>query len=136
MADTLSKERRSQLMGKVKSKDTTPEVYIRRLLHSLDYRYRIHYKLAPGTPDLAFPSRRKAILIHGCFWHGHRNCKKARLPKSNAEFWKEKIQRNRARDRKIENALRKQGWSVTTVWQCELNRGLDALSKIIQFLDC
>ena len=110
---------RSAIMRAVRSKDTKPEIVVRRLAHSLGYRHRLHRADLPGKPDLVFPGRRKAIFVHGCFWHGH-DCKRgAREPKANADYWRAKIERNRARDAVVREALQKAGWSIMTIWECE-----------------
>lgn len=106
-------------MRAVHSKDTTPELTVRRLLTALGYRYRIHAATLPGVPDVAFPSRRKAIFVHGCFWHGHACKRGAREPKSNVDYWRRKIQRNRERDARALAALQLSGWQVLVVWECE-----------------
>lgn len=111
----------SEAMSRVRSKDTTPEMVVRRLAHSLGYRFRLHRKDLAGTPDLVFPSRGKVVFVHGCFWHGHDdpNCKRARTPKSRVEFWENKVKRNRARDASSIAALEDAGWQVLVVWECE-----------------
>jgi DNA mismatch endonuclease (patch repair protein) len=106
-------------MSRVRSKDTKPELRLRRLLHSMGYRYRLHVSGMAGKPDLVFSSRRVVIFVHGCFWHGH-HCRFGRLPKSNVEFWAEKIRRNRDRDASNSRSLRRLGWQVVVVWQCQL----------------
>ena len=112
-------EHRSHVMRAVKSSNTTPEFIVRRLLHRMGSRYRLHHADLPGKPDIVFPSRRKIIFVHGCFWHGH-DCKRGnRIPKSNSEYWRAKIERNRARDRKHLDVLEDAGWSVSIVWECE-----------------
>lgn len=111
--------RRSQIMRSVKNKNTTPEMAVRRLIHSLGYRYRLHRSDLPGKPDLAFGPTRKLIFVHGCFWHGH-SCKRGnRQPKNNAQYWKTKIQRNRERDKSHIEDLRTQGWEILVVWKCK-----------------
>lgn len=113
---------RSAVMRAVRSKNTGPEMILRRLLHAQGYRYRLHRKDLPGSPDLAFPGRRKAIFMHGCFWHGH-DCKRgARQPKANADYWVAKIARNRARDEQAQQALRALGWESLIVWECAITR--------------
>lgn len=122
----------SEAMSRVGSKDTKPEMVVRRLAHAMGYRFRLHQKDLPGTPDLVFPSRRKAIFVHGCFWHGHSDpeCKLARMPKSRVEFWQEKVDRNRARDHRSETALKELCWQVLTVWECETKvRDRDDLAR-------
>lgn len=114
-------------MARIGSKDTAPEMIVRRLLHSLGYRYRLHRKALPGTPDIVLPGRRTAIFVHGCFWHSH-GCKIGRPPKTRSEFWGPKLQRNRERDKGNREALEAMGWTVETVWQCE-TRDREALAK-------
>ncbi|THF93313.1 MAG: DNA mismatch endonuclease Vsr [Sulfitobacter sp. SK025] len=122
-------------MRAVKSADTGPEMIVRRLLHKLGYRYRLHRKDLPGKPDLVFPSRKAAIFVHGCFWHGH-DCKRgARTPKTNTAYWTNKIRHNVERDTKAINALKAAEWRVFVIWECEL-RDLDRLrSRSTAFLD-
>ena len=118
--DVFSPEKRSAVMRAVKSKDTKPELRLRKALHRLGYRYRLNVKDLPGKPDLVFPKYRVALFVHGCFWHGH-ECKRGRRkPKTNADYWREKIQRNRVRDRQNAQALEALGWRVITVWECDL----------------
>jgi DNA mismatch endonuclease (patch repair protein) len=121
-------------MRAVRSRDTTPELIVRRAATALGYRYRLHKATLPGKPDLVFASRRKAILVHGCFWHGH-DCKRgAREPKSNVEYWRAKVRRNRQRDADAIAALTEAGWNVLIVWECEVkNRGALA-DRLAQFL--
>lgn len=120
MADIKTKEERSQNMAAIRSKDTKPEMLVRRFLHAAGYRYRLHYRKLPGCPDLVFTSLHTVIFIHGCFWHGHENCKYFRLPKSNEEFWHSKISRNIERDAKVRYELEKQNWNVIVIWECDL----------------
>jgi DNA mismatch endonuclease, patch repair protein len=133
--DNLTPEQRKRTMTQVHSKDTQPEMRVRRLVHSLGYRYRLHRKELPGTPDLVFPKRRKIIFVHGCFWHGH-DCKAGRKrPKANEEYWSAKLARNRDRDTTNQTLLRAQGWDVLTVWECDLKRFDDLTVMIRRFLD-
>ncbi|WNG19263.1 very short patch repair endonuclease [Cystobacter fuscus] len=120
--DTMTPAERSERMARVRNKDTKPEFRVRRLVTAMGYRYRLHYKKVPGHPDLAFPGRRKAIFVHGCFWHRHPDaaCPLARLPKSRLEFWLPKLEGNRARDLRKEAELRERGWAVFVVWECQL----------------
>ena len=132
--DTLTPAERSALMAKVKGKDTRPEILVRRIAHAIGYRFRLHRKDLPGRPDLAFISLRKVILVNGCFWHAHKGCAGFRLPKSNREFWKDKLLGNRSRDRRTLAALRKAGWDTLVIWECE-TRDHEALAgKISAFL--
>jgi DNA mismatch endonuclease, patch repair protein len=119
-SDVFTPEKRSQVMSRVRQRDTAPELTLRRMLHAAGYRYRLHAKGLPGSPDLAFASRRVALFVHGCFWHGHDCPRGARAPKANAAYWSAKIERNRARDAAAEAALRTGGWTPVTVWECEL----------------
>lgn len=132
--DTRTPEQRRRIMRAVKSKNTGPELVVRRLLHGMGYRYRLHRKDLPGRPDIALGHRRKAIFVHGCFWHGHK-CPKGRLPKSRLDYWQPKIDKNRERDRAKEEHLKSLGWSVLTIWQCE-TKNLEALEARLQdFVD-
>lgn len=119
MTDTLSKEERSRVMAKVKSRDTKPEKKVRSLLFSLGFRFRLCQKNLPGKPDIVLKKYRTVIFVHGCFWHGHENCKNARIPKSNVEFWKNKIERNKQRFAEVSRQLQEQGWKVVVIWECE-----------------
>ena len=132
--DRLTPERRSWLMSRIGSKNTEPEVAFRSLIHRLGYRFRLHRRDLPGTPDLVLPGRRTVVFVHGCFWHGHA-CKREKMPKSRMDYWGPKIEANRQRDRKKARALRALGWRVITVWECEL-RNPDKLStRIVRLLD-
>ena len=120
MVDHLSPTARSANMAKIRSSDTKPEMVVRRLVHSLGYRYRLHRRDLPGCPDLVFTPRRKVIFVHGCFWHGH-DCKRgARQPKTNSDYWRQKIDGNRARDHAAQETLEAAGWDVLTIWECEV----------------
>jgi DNA mismatch endonuclease Vsr len=121
-------------MAAVHSKDTKPEMVVRRLVHRLGYRFRVHRKDLPGKPDLVFPSRRKAIFVHGCFWHRHKGCRYATVPKTRTDFWQEKFEANVVRDHKSLAALTQAGWSVLIVWQCELKEIGKLAEKIDAFL--
>ena len=130
---TLS-EQRSRIMRAVKSRDTKPEMMVRRLLHRMGYRYRLHSKDLPGKPDIVFGSRRKVIFIHGCFWHGH-SCKRGnRPPKNNAEYWKMKIMRNIELHSDQLNELAAAGWEVLTLWECELTDEKIIRQQLTSFL--
>jgi DNA mismatch endonuclease, patch repair protein len=118
--DKISQERRSQMMARVGRKNTKPEMQLRQALFALGLRYRLHAKRLPGTPDLVFPRKRIAIFVHGCFWHFHTSCKGGHIPKTNKKFWKDKLERNIARDARAQRALIELGWDVMVVWECEL----------------
>jgi DNA mismatch endonuclease (patch repair protein) len=122
-------------MSRVRSENTTPELAVRRLVFGMGYRYRLHDKRLPGKPDLVFAGRRKAIFVHGCFWHGHVACRYGKLPKSRIEFWSAKIARNKERDLNNEQRLIDAGWRVLIVWQCEL-KDLERLKQTLyEFLE-
>ncbi|WP_114360523.1 MULTISPECIES: very short patch repair endonuclease [Rhodopseudomonas] len=130
MVDRLSVQRRSWLMSRVKGRDTLPELVVRRAAHSLGLRFRIQQKDLPGKPDLIFPRWRIAIFVHGCFWHRHRGCKKATMPKSRRQFWRTKFERNVARDERVIQELEGCGWRTLVVWQCQTTN-LAALKTIL-----
>lgn len=128
MGDTFTKAERSRIMAAVKSQDTGPEMAVRRLVHGLGFRYRLHDQGLPGHPDLVFPSRRKIIFVHGCFWHRHR-CEAGRsMPVSRVDYWLAKFERNQSRDIKVRRQLAKDGWRVLVIWECQ-TRNLDRLRK-------
>jgi DNA mismatch endonuclease (patch repair protein) len=121
-------------MSKVRGKDSAPEMKLRRLVHGLGYRYRLHVKELPGNPDLVFPYRRAVIFMHGCFWHRHAACKLARLPKSRLDFWETKLEANRRRDMDHLERLRDLGWRALVIWECEM-QNLDRVScLVVEFL--
>ncbi len=129
--DHVSTEKRSEIMRKIKSKDTTPEMTVRRLLHSMGHRYRLHRKELPGKPDIVFISKKKAIFVHGCFWHRHRGCKWTTTPKTRVFFWKNKFESNIERDRKAVEDLEASGWDVLIVWQCQTG-DVESLKETLQ----
>ncbi len=131
--DTLTARERSERMRRVRSRDTKPELRVRRLIHGLGYRYRLHANDLPGRPDLVFPSRRKAVFVHGCFWHRHEGCSRNRLPKSpeRRDFWRNKLDGNARRDRVNQAALREMGWRVLVIWECE-TKDLDRLESTVK----
>jgi DNA mismatch endonuclease (patch repair protein) len=133
MTDTFDKETRSRIMSSIRSKDTKPEVLVRSELHRMGYRFRIHRRDLPGTPDIVLPRFKTIIFVHGCFWHSHKGCKYAVNPKSNTEYWTAKLQRNRARDADNVTRLEEAGWSVLTVWECEVGDGLE--DRLRRFLE-
>ena len=120
MTDVFDPEKRSAVMRRVKGRDTGPEKTVRRLLTGLGARYRLHRKDLPGNPDIVMTGRRLAILVHGCFWHGHDCARGARVPKANRDYWLGKVGRNRARDLASQTALEAAGWRVETIWECEM----------------
>jgi DNA mismatch endonuclease (patch repair protein) len=134
--DTLSTTERSERMARIHGRDTKPELVVRRLLHGMGYRYRLHRCDLPGKPDIVFGKRKKAIFIHGCFWHRHDDpaCRLARLPKSRLEFWEPKLSANAERDALKQEALKRLGWNVLVVWECELRQGEQLENKLRQFV--
>lgn len=125
---------RSRTMRAVKSQDTGPELHVRRLLHSMGYRYRLHRTDLPGKPDLAFGPRRKVIFVHGCFWHGHECKRGARVPSTNTSYWVDKIARNVARHERQIMELVDGGWTALTVWECELRNEEALVTRLCRFL--
>ena len=132
--DRYPPSKRSDVMKLIGSKNSLPEVDVRRIVHHLGYRFRIHDARLPGRPDIVLPRHRKIIFVHGCFWHGHKNCTKGRLPKSNLELWLPKIDRNKERDRINLRKIRALGWQCMVIWQCELKSLEVLLGKINKFL--
>lgn len=132
--DVFDPATRSAVMAKVRGRDTKPEMAVRRALHRLGYRYRLHAKDFPGAPDLLFPARGKAVFVHGCFWHGHECPRGSRMPKANADYWHKKIARNVERDAQAIAALEAAGWGVHVVWECALKEA-GWLAKAQAFLE-
>lgn len=122
MPDIVSAQKRSEMMSGIKGKNTKPELQVRKALFSMGYRFRLHRKDLPGRPDIVLPGRRVAILVHGCFWHGHRDCRYAKTPSTRTEFWTNKLDSNRARDVRDLEALQKAGWRTLVVWECYLRQ--------------
>lgn len=135
MTDVYDKEKRSAVMARVKSKDTSPERAVRRILTRLGARYRLHRKDLPGNPDIVMPGRRLVFFIHGCFWHGHDCARGARVPKANRDYWLAKVARNKARDDRSAQALRADGWAVETIWECDLKDEAGLTERLAERLD-
>lgn len=133
--DALSLAERSALMGRIGPKDSKPELAVRRFLHRLGYRFRLHRKDLPGTPDIVFPVRRKAIFVHGCFWHRHPDCRYSSTPKTRTDFWLRKFADNIARDRRNVDQLEAAGWDVLTIWSCETTKVEMLEDRLRSFLD-
>lgn len=131
MSDHLDEVTRSALMARIRGKDTKPEMIVRRLAHGLGYRYGLHRKGLPGSPDLVFPSRRKVVFVHGCFWHRHPGCRKASTPGTRREFWEAKFERNVERDIRKEIQLMAAGWEVLVIWECE-TRDVERLAATLR----
>lgn len=128
--DKLAPEFRSEIMSRVRSRNTSPERRVRSLLHSLGFRFRLHKKDLPGKPDIVLPKYRTCIFVHGCFWHQHPGCKRATVPSTRREFWAEKFQKNRARDNIVESQLISAGWRVVVVWECQ-TKDVEMLKKLL-----
>ena len=133
MVDTLSKDHRSWLMGRVRQRNTKPEITVRSIAHALGYRFRLHREDLPGKPDIVFPRHRKVIFVHGCFWHRH-DCKKATTPSTNVEFWQEKFDRNVERDQRALDNLSEMGWNSMVIWECETKSAVEIAEKVTAFL--
>lgn len=133
MADIVTPARRSEIMSRIHGKGTKPELIVRSAAHRLGFRFRLHIRKLPGSPDLVFPSRKIALFVHGCFWHRHQGCAYCYVPKSNIQFWREKFKNNVVRDRRVRTGLEEMGWRVAVIWECEtadsdsLRRGLKEL---------
>lgn len=133
--DRVTKEKRSRIMAAVHSKDTGPELTVRRFLWSRGIRYRIRPAYLPGRPDLVIPRCRLAIFVHGCFWHGHENCPRGHLPKSRVEYWKAKTEANKRRDNKTEEELAEMGWGQSIIWECQLRTQKAAASTLPKVIE-
>jgi DNA mismatch endonuclease, patch repair protein len=134
MADSWTKEQRSRAMSRVKNKNTKPEVQVRSMLHRMGYRFRLHGRDLPGAPDIVLPRHRKAIFVHGCFWHNH-DCRRGKRPNSRTDFWNAKLDANVERDRAKREVLEEQGWQVLTVWECELKDPDAVREKLRHFME-
>jgi DNA mismatch endonuclease (patch repair protein) len=133
--DIVNKATRSRMMAEIRGKNTKPEMLVRRTAHALGYRFRLHRRDLPGSPDLVFPRLRKIVLVHGCFWHQHSDpvCRNAVMPKTRREWWQRKLAENTARDERIITLLRAAGWDVLVIWECEVRSGSFA-AKLSNFL--
>lgn len=134
MADRISEERRSWNMSRIGGKDTKPELRVRRLLHAMGYRFRLHYKTLPGKPDIVLPKYHAAIFVHGCFWHRHPGCKYAYTPKSRVDFWKKKFKSNVERDKRNQAALAELSWRHLVIWECEIDDTGDLIQRLHNFI--
>lgn len=133
--DPLSPEERSERMRRIRQADTKPEMVVRRIVHGLGYRYGLHSRSLPGCPDLVFRSRKKIILVHGCFWHQHKNCHQYRMPRSKLEFWLPKLEGNKRRDLANQKKLAYLGWHILVIWECQLNKPKVLERRIKGFLE-
>lgn len=133
--DIWSKAKRSDVMAKIRGKNTKPELIIRSALFRMGYRYRLHKANLPGKPDIVLPKHKTAIFVHGCFWHFHRDCREGRIPSSNSAFWKNKLEKNIDRDQRNIEKLKNNGWKVVTIWECEIEDNLEkSLTTILSNL--
>lgn len=123
--DIWSKKKRSEVMSKINSKNTKPEILLRSALHNLGYRFRIHKKDLPGKPDIVLPKYNTIIFVHGCFWHFHKDCSEGRIPSSNTDYWKNKLLNNVARDKNHVQSCKTLGWKVAVLWECEIENDID-----------
>ncbi len=126
---------RSENMRRIRARDTKPEMYIRRLIHRLGFRYRLHVKTLPGCPDLVFRRMSAVVFVHGCFWHQHEECRSNRVPLSNRTYWEKKLAQNTARDAASLEALRRLGWRVLVVWECDIKEPDQLVGKLRDFLE-
>lgn len=132
--DIIDEQARSRMMGRIRGKDTKPEMAVRRLAHRLGFRFRLHRRDLPGSPDLVFPGRKKVVFVHGCYWHRHPGCRMAYEPKSNVAFWTEKFAKNVARDEKALADLKNQGWDTLVIWECEVENLALIASRLSAYL--
>ncbi len=135
MVDTCNPETRSRIMARVRGKDTQPELRLRRMLHGMGYRYRLHVGGLPGKPDIVFPSRRKIVFMHGCFWHGHRCRAGQKRPASNTAYWDVKLAKNTTRDKCNRRRLRELGWRVLVIWECQMRDEARLGKRLVDFLE-
>lgn len=135
MVDRFTPEARSRLMASIRGKDTKPEMVVRRLLHAMGYRFRLHRRDLPGTPDIVLPGRRAVVFVHGCFWHRHAGCRLAAIPATRRDFWEAKIAANKARDRRAVAQLRRDGWRVAVVWECQTRKPAGLDGRLRRFLE-
>lgn len=134
MVDIVSEKKRSEMMAGVRQKNTKPELLLRKQLHRLGLRYRLHVKELPGSPDLVFPKYKTAVFVHGCFWHQHAGCRRSRRPGTRKEWWNEKLQKNIDRDKRQESTLRSGGWRVQIVWECEVLENVEEAARNLERL--
>jgi len=134
MTDVFSKEKRSWIMSRVKGRDTKPEMLVRSFVHRMGFRFRVHRRDLPGNPDIVLPRHGKVIFVHGCFWHGHERCPRSKRPTTNKSFWNKKLDANIERDKRFQRELRRMGWKLLVVWQCETHNPEKLLGKLERFL--
>ena len=135
MTDVFSQEKRSWIMSRVKGRDTKPEILVRSFIFRMGFRFRLYRRDLPGTPDIVLPRHGKVIFVHGCFWHGHKNCPRSKRPTTNENFWNNKLDGNMERDKRYRRKLRQMGWKVLIVWECETKSPEKLLQKLERFLN-
>lgn len=135
MVDIFTKEKRHEIMANIKGRDTKPEKIVRSIIHRMGIRFSLHRTDLPGKPDIVLPRHHKIIMVNGCFWHGHKDCKKATIPRTNTKFWTTKIEKNRSRDHRVICQLQRLGWEVLIIWQCEISKPDQLLAKLERFLN-
>ena len=134
MTDVFSQQKRSWIMSRVKGRDTKPEILVRSFIFRMGFRFRLHRRDLPGTPDIVLPRHGKVIFVHGCFWHGHKRCPRSKRPTTNENFWNKKLDGNIKRDKRYRRELRQMGWKVLIVWECETKNPEKLLRKLERFL--
>ena len=134
MTDVFDREKRSEIMSRIRGRDTKPEMIVRRIAHALGFRFRLHHRDLPGSPDLVFPKHRAVVMVHGCFSHRHPGCKYATSPKTRVRFWEDKFEGNVVRDRRNEEVLHELGWRVMVIWECETKDRDAVAERIVGFL--
>ncbi len=132
--DVFDKQKRSSIMSTVKNRNTKPELIVRSMLHRMGYRFRIHRRDLPGNPDITLPKHKKIVFVHGCFWHGHKKCRRAKRPTTNQEFWNKKLNSNIKRDNKNVLELNKAGWQTLVVWSCEIKDKDNLMQRLQNFI--
>jgi DNA mismatch endonuclease (patch repair protein) len=135
MPDKFTPQERSRIMARVKSRDTAPEKMVRKILHRMGYRFRLRSAKLPGKPDVILPKHKKIVFVHGCFWHGHEGCRRSLRPASNSEYWNRKIDRNIARDARVQQELKEMGWKVLVIWQCQMRDASTVEERLEGFLN-
>lgn len=135
MTDKLTPKRRSENMRRIRSTNTSPELIVRRLVHALGFRFRLHVATLPGKPDLVFAGPKKIIEVRGCFWHQHRGCIDSHIPKTRVEYWQPKLAKNKYRDEKNRRKLKRLGWQLLNIWECEVSDIPNLSRRVIQFLE-
>jgi DNA mismatch endonuclease (patch repair protein) len=135
VADIVTPARRSEMMSRIRGKGTKPELLVRSTAHRLGFRFRLHVRELPGSPDLVFPRRKTVLFVHGCFWHRHQGCPYCYVPKSNIQFWRQKFEKNIARDERVRTGLEELSWRVAVIWECETADSKSLSNRLKELLD-